>query len=44
MRELRRVRSGCMDENNYLYTMHDVLDAMHLYKTKGDESYLRKVI
>lgn len=27
MEELRRVRSGCMDENKYLYTMHDVLDA-----------------
>jgi len=27
MEELRRVRSGHNDENKYLVTMHDVLDA-----------------
>ncbi len=27
MAELRRVRSGIMDETKYLYTMHDILDA-----------------
>lgn len=27
MEELRRVRSGIMSEGEYLYTMHDVLDA-----------------
>ena len=27
MEELRRSRSGILDENKYLYTMHDVLDA-----------------
>ena len=27
MEELRRVRSGIMDENKNLFTMHDVLDA-----------------
>lgn len=27
MEELRRVRSGILDENKYMVTMHDVLDA-----------------
>lgn len=27
MEELRRVRSGIMNENKLLYTMHDLLDA-----------------
>uniref|UniRef100_A0A0G4GK27 Uncharacterized protein n=1 Tax=Chromera velia CCMP2878 TaxID=1169474 RepID=A0A0G4GK27_9ALVE len=44
MQELRRVRSGCLSENKYLSTMHDVLDAQHLYDTHKDESYLRRVI
>ena len=44
MEELRRVRSGCMDENKYLFTMHDVLDAQNVYKKTGDETYLRKII
>jgi H/ACA ribonucleoprotein complex subunit 4 len=42
MQELRRVRSGAMDENTNLCTMHDVLDAQHLYDSTKDESYLRK--
>ncbi|MEI4914005.1 hypothetical protein Q8G39_28555, partial [Klebsiella pneumoniae] len=33
-----------MNENQYLVTMHDVLDAEHHYRTKKDESYLRKAI
>lgn len=44
MQELRRVRSGAMAENKHLVTMHDVLDAQHIYDTKRDESYLRRVI
>lgn len=44
MEELRRVRSGCMTENDNLCTMHDLLDAQKLYDTKKDESYLRRVI
>ena len=27
MQELRRVRSGILDENKHMYTMHDVMDA-----------------
>ena len=33
-----------MSENEYLYTMHDVLDAQYVYDSTGDETYLRKVI
>ena len=44
MDELRRVRSGAMNENKYLYTMHDLLDAQYLYEHHKDESYLRRVI
>jgi len=44
MQELRRVRSGCLGEDDNLVTMHDVLDAQWLYENKGDESYLRRIV
>jgi len=44
MQELRRVRSGALGESDNLVTMHDVLDAQHVYDTTKDESYLRRVI
>lgn len=44
MEELRRNRSGIMSENEYLVTMHDVLDAQYVYEHKKDENYLRRVI
>jgi len=44
MQELRRSRSGVLDENEHLYTMHDVLDAQYQYDNHKDESYLRRVI
>lgn len=44
MQELRRVRSGVLDENKYMSTMHDVLDAQHVYDTMRDEKYLRRVV
>ncbi|KAJ8905020.1 hypothetical protein NDN08_001532 [Rhodosorus marinus] len=44
MQELRRVRSGCMGEEDNLCTMHDVLDAKWMYDNTKDESYLRHVI
>ena len=44
MQELRRVRSGALSENDDMVTMHDVLDAMWLFDTTRDESYLRRVI
>ncbi|KAL1972111.1 hypothetical protein VTN31DRAFT_7330 [Thermomyces dupontii] len=44
MQELRRVRSGAMDEQDNMVTLHDVLDAQWLMDNQRDESYLRKVI
>ncbi|EGR32121.1 hypothetical protein IMG5_095360, partial [Ichthyophthirius multifiliis] len=44
MEELRRVRSGIMDENKYLVTMHDVKDSIWRYENYKDDSYLRKVV
>lgn len=44
MQELRRVRSGAMDESKGLVTLHDVLDAQWTMDNTRDESYLRKVI
>ena len=36
MEELRRTRSGNMHENQYLVTMHDVLDAQWRYDNYKD--------
>lgn len=44
MQELRRVRSGAMDEKDGMVTLHDVLDAQWMMDNTRDESYLRKVI
>jgi len=44
MQELRRVRSGAMDERDGMVTLHDVLDAQWMQDNTRDESYLRKVI
>merc|ERR1712010_292563 len=44
MQELRRVRSGINGEQDNMVTMHDVLDAQHVYENSKDESYLRRVI
>lgn len=44
MQELRRNKSGALSENDNLVTMHDVLDAQHVYDTTKDETYLRRVI
>jgi len=44
MQELRRVRSGVLDENRYMSTMHDVLDAQYMYEVLRDEKYLRRVV
>jgi len=41
MQELRRVRSGILDEKEHMVTMHDVLDAQYQYENNKDESYLR---
>ncbi|KAI6879543.1 Centromere/microtubule-binding protein [Hortaea werneckii] len=44
MQELRRVRSGAMDEQSGMVTLHDVMDAQWLQDNQRDESYLRTVI
>jgi H/ACA ribonucleoprotein complex subunit 4 len=44
MQELRRVRSGCLGENDNLMTMHDVLDAQYSFDNFKDESYLRRCV
>ena len=44
MQELRRVRSGVLGEDDNLVTMHDVLDAQHVYDTTKDETYLRRIV
>lgn len=44
MQELRRVRSGALNENKHLVTMHDVMDAQYQYDNHKDESYLRRVV
>merc|ERR1712187_991139 len=44
MAELRRVRSGVLDENSYMSTMHDVLDSQYMYDTLRDEKYLRRTV
>ena len=44
MQELRRVRSGVMAEADNMVTMHDVMDAQHVYDTTKDEKYLRRVV
>jgi len=38
MQELRRVRSGVLDENQHMSTMHDVLDAQYMYNNMRDEN------
>ncbi|KAI9799682.1 MAG: centromere/microtubule-binding protein cbf5 [Sarcosagium campestre] len=44
MQELRRVRSGAMDEKDGMVTLHDVLDAQWVQDNTRDETYLRRVI
>jgi len=44
MQELRRTKSGHTSENDYLATMHDVLDAQWIYENEKDETYLRHVL
>ena len=44
MQELRRVRSGILSENQYLSSMHDVLDAQYVFEQTKEEDYLRKVV
>jgi len=44
MRELRRVRTGPFKEDETLVKLQDVSEAVYLWRTNGDERYLRRVI
>lgn len=44
MLELRRTRSGILQEDETMVTMHDVLDAQWVYDTSKDETYLRRAV
>ena len=44
MEELRRVRSGTLEEDNTMVSMHDVLDAQYMLDYFGQENYLRRAI
>lgn len=44
MEELRRIQTGVISEDDHLSTMHDILDAQHLYEKEKNEAYLRRVI
>jgi H/ACA ribonucleoprotein complex subunit 4 len=44
MQELRRIRSGIMDERSNMVTLHDVKDAVHQYNATQDETLLRHVV
>lgn len=44
MQELRRVKSGVLGERDNLVTLHDVMDAQHVYDTTKNETYLRRVV
>jgi H/ACA ribonucleoprotein complex subunit 4 len=44
MRELRRTRAGPFREEAGIHTLHELLDAITLWKSTGDEAMLRKVI
>lgn len=44
MQELRRVRSGCLKEDETMVTMHDVKDAQWYYEKYNSEEYLRRVV
>lgn len=43
MNGLRRVQSGHITEDMCV-TLHDLQDAFHIYKTTGNEKFLRKII
>jgi H/ACA ribonucleoprotein complex subunit 4 len=44
MRELRRTRSGIFTEDSNLVTLHEISEALYMYKHCKDESDLRRVL
>lgn len=43
MKDLRRTRSGRVGESN-IFTLHDLLDAVHIFRTTKDETVIRRVV
>ncbi|MEM0174424.1 MAG: RNA-guided pseudouridylation complex pseudouridine synthase subunit Cbf5 [Sulfolobaceae archaeon] len=44
MRELRRIRTGIFDETKNLVTLHELSEALYLWKNCKDESELRRIL
>jgi len=44
MRELRRTRTGPFREDETLVSLQEVSEALYLWRTRGDERYLKKVV
>lgn len=44
MRELRRTRTGPFREDETLVTLQEVSEALYLWKTTGNDKYIRKVV
>jgi len=44
MRELRRIRSGIFDESKNLVTLHEISEALYLWRKCKDESELRRIL
>lgn len=44
MRELRRTRTGPFREDETLVTLQEVNEAVYLWRTRGEERYLRRVV
>lgn len=44
MKELRRTRAGPFKEDETKVTLQDIVDAVHFWKEKGDESSVRKIV
>jgi len=44
MRELRRIRTGPFKEDKTLKTMHELSEALYIYKELGDDSMLKDLI
>ncbi|MDT7876040.1 MAG: RNA-guided pseudouridylation complex pseudouridine synthase subunit Cbf5 [Sulfolobaceae archaeon] len=44
MRELRRIRSGIFTEKKGLVTLHEISEALYLYRNCKDESELRRIL
>jgi H/ACA ribonucleoprotein complex subunit 4 len=44
MKELRRTRTGSFREDETMIKLQDLVDAVHFWKERGDQDYLRKAV